>query len=228
MLPHSNCDAGSFEFTVTEKNPEYEKLLNRTSMIQVRKNGEEIFYGELRESTKAIDGTKECYTVGELAFLYDSIQPQADYREMTPRQMLETMLNIHNNQVEERKKFYIGIVTITDKNDSLHRYTNRENTLDAIREKLIEKLGGYLRIRKSFLEKIYLITRKKSQHPDITTACIPLGGKIGTKKFEVLDTYVDITTVNEGKDYVYNTKAVDRFGWVKKVVRWEDVTDRGT
>ena len=36
---------------------------------------------------------------------------------------------------------YLGKVTITDANDSLYRYTNFENTLKAIREKLVEKLG---------------------------------------------------------------------------------------
>lgn len=39
-----------------------------------------------------------------MSFLADSIQPQAEYHDMTPRQMLETFLDIHNNQVEDRKR----------------------------------------------------------------------------------------------------------------------------
>ena len=90
-----------------------------------------------------------------MSFLADSIQPQAEYHDMTPRQMLETFLDIHNNQVEDRKKIYLGKVTITDANDSLYRYTNFENTLKAIREKLVEKLGGYLKLRHEN-DKLYL------------------------------------------------------------------------
>ena len=46
------------------------------------------------------------------------------------------------------KRFYVGMVTVHDPNDSLYRFTNQETTLDCIREKLCEKLDGYLRIRK--------------------------------------------------------------------------------
>ena len=80
--------------------------------------------------------------------MFDSIQPQAKYQDMTSRQLLETWLNIHNSQVEEKKRFYVGMVTVHDPNDSLYRLTNQETTLDCIREKLCEKLDGYLRIRK--------------------------------------------------------------------------------
>lgn len=45
-------DAGSFEFDITDKNPEYGQLENRVSMIQVMKDDKEIFYGEVRQSGK--------------------------------------------------------------------------------------------------------------------------------------------------------------------------------
>ena len=141
-------DSGTFECDVPVVNPEYGNVKNRKSMIQVLKNGKEIFYGEVRESEKDFFGTKQIYAVGELAFLFDSIQPQAKYQNKTSRQLLETWLNIHNSQVEERKRFYVGMVTVHDPNDSLYRFTNQETTLDCIREKLCEKLNGYLRIRK--------------------------------------------------------------------------------
>ena len=90
-------DSGTFECDVPVVNPEYGNI-NRKSMIQVLKNGKEIFYGEVRESEKDFFGTKQVYAVGELAFLFDSIQPQAKYQNKTSRQLLETWLNIHNGQ----------------------------------------------------------------------------------------------------------------------------------
>ncbi|NBJ03603.1 hypothetical protein D3Z62_26835, partial [Lachnospiraceae bacterium] len=239
-------DAGSFEFLLPSGNPEYENIQNRKSMIQVLKDEEEIFYGEVRRCGKDQDNIKDCLVIGELAFLHDSIQPQAEYHDLTTRQMLETWLNIHNSQVEERKRFYVGIVTIHDTNDSLYRYTNRESTLDAIREKLVDRLGGYLRIRKEggvrYLDWITLPEYGKyCEQPiefgtnlldyaencsaeDLATAVIPLGARLEESPIEGLEAYTDITSVNGGVDYLYIPEAVERYGWVKKVVTWDDVT----
>ena len=239
-------DAGSFEFDITDKNPEYGQLENRVSMIQVMKDDKEIFYGEVRQSGKESYNIKNVFAIGELAFLHDSIQPQAEYHDLTTRQILETWLNIHNSQVEERKRFYVGIVTIHDTNDSLYRYTNRESTLDAIREKLVDRLGGYLRIRKvdgvRYLDWITLPEYGKyCEQPiefgtnlldyaetcsaeDLATAVIPLGARLEERPIEGLEAYTDITSVNGGVDYLYIPEAVERYGWVKKVVTWDDVT----
>ena len=239
-------DAGSFEFDITDKNPEYGQLENRVSMIQVMKDDKEIFYGEVRQSGKESYNIKNVFAIGELAFLHDSIQPQAEYHDLTTRQILETWLNIHNSQVEERKRFYVGIVTIHDTNDSLYRYTNRESTLDAIREKLVDRLGGYLRIRKvdgvRYLDWITLPEYGKyCEQPiefgtnlldyaetcsaeDLATAVIPLGARLEESPIEGLEAYTDITSVNGGVDYLYIPEAVERYGWVKKVVTWDDVT----
>lgn len=239
-------DAGSFEFLLPPGNPEYENIQNRKSMVSVCKKGKEIFHGEIRSCKKDQDNIKECFAIGELAFLCDSIQPQGDYHNLTPRQMLETWLNEHNSQVEERKWFRVGIVTIHDTNDSLYRFTNRENTLDAIRKKLIEKLGGYLRIRKKdgirYLDWITLPEYGKyceqsieygmnlldyaeeSSAEDLATAVIPLGARLEQSAIEGLESYVDITSVNEGIDYLYIPEAVEHYGWVRKVVTWNDVT----
>ena len=239
-------DAGSFEFLLPPGNPEYENIQNRQSMIQVLKDEEEIFYGEIRSCGKDQDNIKECLVIGELAFLHDSIQPQTEYHGLTTRQMLETWLNEHNSQVEERKRFYVGIVTIHDINDSLYRYTNRETTLDAIREKLVGRLGGYLRIRKvdgvRYLDWITLPEYGKyCEQPiefgsnlldyaencsaeDLATAVIPLGARLEESPIEGLEAYTDITSVNGGVDYLYIPEAVERYGWVRKVVTWDDVT----
>ena len=239
-------DAGSFEFLLPSGNPEYENIQNRQSMIQVLKDEDEIFYGEVRRCGKDQNNLKECLVIGELAFLHDSIQPQAEYHDLTTRQILETWLNIHNSQVEERKRFYVGIVTIHDTNDSLYRYTNRESTLDAIREKLVDRLGGYLRIRKvdgvRYLDWITLPEYGKyCEQPiefgtnlldyaetcsaeDLATAVIPLGARLEESPIEGLEAYTDITTVNGGVDYLHIPEAVERYGWVKKVVTWDDVT----
>lgn len=239
-------DSGTFECTVPAINPEYNNIKNRISMIQVLKNDKEIFYGEVRESEKDFYNNKQVYAVGELAFLFDSIQPQAKYQDMTSRQLLETWLNIHNSQVEEKKWFYVGIVTVHDSNDSLYRLTNQESTLDCIRQKLCEKLNGYLRIRKvdgkRYLDLITLQEYGKiCEQPvefgenlldysenvsanDLYTCVIPKGARLDESPIEGLEAYVDIKSVNDGKDYIYSAEAVAVYGWNRCVVSFDDVT----
>lgn len=240
-------DSGSVEFGLPVLNPEYGNIKNRISMLQVLKNGKEIFCGEVRESEKDFYGTKQVYAVGELAFLFDSIQPQAKYQDMTSRQLLETWLNIHNSQVEEKKRFYVGMVTVHDPNDSLYRFTNQETTLDCIREKLCEKLDGYLRIRKvdgkRYLDLVTLQEYGKiCEQPiefgdnlldysenvsasELYTCVIPKGARLEESPIEGLEAYVDIKSVNGGKDYLYSQDAVNTYGWNRCVVSWGDVTE---
>lgn len=239
-------DSGTLDLGIPVCNPEYGNIKNRVSMVQVLKNGKEIFYGEVREAEKDFYRTKQVYAVGELAFLYDSIQPQAVYHDLTSRQMLETWLNIHNSQVEDKKKFYVGIVTVHDSNDSLYRFTNQETTLDAIREKLCDRLNGYLRIRKEngkrYLDLVTLEEYGKiCEQPiefgdnlldytenisasDLYTCVIPKGARLEESPIEGLEAYVDIKSVNDGKDYVYSPEAVSVYGWNRCVVSWDDVT----
>lgn len=140
-------ECGTFECDIPVSNPCYERLSLRKSMIQVTKDGVEIFYGEIREIKQNFNFTKHIYAVGELGFLFDSIQPQARY-QTTPTNMLSAILTNHNNQVEARKQFQLGNVLVTDANNYVYHYTNREDTLTAIREKLCNTLDGYLKVRK--------------------------------------------------------------------------------
>lgn len=144
-------EAGSFECDIPQKNMRYTDFDNgqqlRSGIITVLKDGTEIFCGEVREVTQNFDFTKHIYAVGELAYLFDSIQPQAKYQG-TISSMFSALLANHNNQVETRKQFQMGNVLVTDPNGYIYHFTNREDTLTDIREKLCNTLDGYLKIRK--------------------------------------------------------------------------------
>lgn len=231
---------------MSAKNQMYDALEERVSMVQILRDGTEIFYGEVREIKESLDKIKSIYCVGELAFLFDSIQPQARYQNVEPVQMFTEMLNIHNSKVEEKKRFYVGIVTVTDPNNSIYRYTNGEDTLTAIRKKLCEPLDGYLRIRKEngkrYLDLVpleeygvsaeqpiqfgrnLLKYNSKRSGANIATVCVPRGAKLDAQVVDGLDAYVDIKSVNDGKDYVINQAAYETYGWIEKIVEWKDVT----
>jgi hypothetical protein len=91
------------------------------------------------------NGSYDCE--GELSYLIDSQQRHLEFRGTTV-EAITTILDYHNTQVEDYKHFEVGIVEIQDPNDYMYFYLDAETeTLDAIFEKLVDKLGGELQIR---------------------------------------------------------------------------------
>lgn len=240
--------AGEFEFKLPVTNPLYDEIQNRKSMVSVYRDKKEIFYGEVRSYKKDRFKNKAVYCAGALSFLADSVQPQAEYHDVSPRELLDTWLEIHNEQVEERKKIRCGVVTVHDTNDSLYRITNFENTLKAIREKLVDKLGGHLRLRHEngimFLDWIEIQEYGKyCEQPiefglnlldyseslaadDVITHLIPLGARIEQESAEsdtLWEPRVNITSVNNGSNYIYSEEAAKNFGHVWGTNTWDDV-----
>lgn len=240
--------AGQLEFICPPDNPYYEKIYNRKSIASVYRDDEEIFVGEVREQTKDLRGNKRVQCVGLLSYLADSVQPQEEYHNQTPYQLLSRFLFFHNEKIEERKKIRLGRVTVTDPNNSLYRFTNYETTLEAIMTKMVDKLGGYLKLRRERnqlvldylrLEEMGKATKQTIEFgqnlldytedvsaEEIASVLIPLGKEIEgeTEEKAVLKKYTDITSVNSGKNFIVSEEALSSFGWSCNVVRWDDVT----
>lgn len=240
--------AGTLTFSCPKENTCYDKVYNRKSIVSVYRDGKEIFIGEVREQEKDLARNKKVTCVGLLSYLADSIQPQKEYHDHTPYQLLSKFLAFHNEQVDEHKKIYLGKVTVQDPNNSLYRFTNFETTLEAIMGKLIDKLGGYLKLRneegKLYLDYLRLEEMGKATSQqiefglnlldytedlsaeEVTTAIIPLGKELESEgeTNEILKKYTDIASVNKGKNYLVSKEAQAEFGWVCRVVRWNDVT----
>ena len=143
--------SGTFSARVPKINPLYEKLKALDSTVRVERDGVALFYGRILSVERDFYGTKSITCEGELAFLLDSVQEPSEFHDVSPRAFLETLIAKHNNQMAKdgahNKRFTVGQVTVTDPNDSLYRYTNWETTLDAITDKLVKRLGGFLRVR---------------------------------------------------------------------------------
>lgn len=239
--------AGSFEFSILPKHPHYEEVNELTSVITAYDGDEEIFCGRVVEITKDLYNRKKVICEGELAYFNDTIQRPARYQGLTVRGYLETLVNIHNQQVKNQgidKTFKVGAVTVQDKNDYVYKYTNWESTLEVIKTDLLKTYGGYLRIRKEngvrYLDYLADYPNTNTQviefgsnlldfthdmvASDIVTAVIPLGARLeDVTEVEGLDAYLTIKDVNGGVDYVYSQEAVKSYGWIFKTVKWDDV-----
>lgn len=239
--------AGSFEFSILPKHPHYEEVNELTSVITAYDGDEEIFCGRVVEITKDLYNRKKVICEGELAYFNDSIQRPAKHQGLTVRGYLETLVNIHNQQVKNQgidKTFKVGAVTVQDNNDYVYKYTNWESTLEVIKTDLLNTYGGYLRIRKEngvrYIDYLADYPNTNTQviefgsnlldfthdmvASDIVTAVIPLGARLeDVTEVEGLDAYLTIKDVNGGVDYVYSQEAVKSYGWIFKTVKWDDV-----
>lgn len=148
--------AGSLTFKLPPTNIGYNKLACMTTELIVKQDDVEIWRGRI--ISEDIDFWKcKSYTAeGELAYLNDSIQPPKKYTVSSTniRSFLESLMATHNSQVgsSSGKAFNVGAVTVDDgdtleDSDSINRFTNYESTLQCINEKLVQRLGGHIRIR---------------------------------------------------------------------------------
>ena len=236
--------ADALEMSIPPCHPFYDTIKRMTSTIKVVDDDAIIFEGRATEDSINFQNNRKVYCEGALAFLNDSIQRPSENHDMTVLAFITQLLNNHNSQVEKNRQFTIGAVTVSDSNDSIYRYTNYENTLEAIKDKLLNRLGGYLRIRyegdKRYLDylaempntcqqtiefgKNLLDYASNVDTSEIATRIIPLGTTLDNSKYAAIDERLTIESVNDGIDYLQADNAVATYGVVTKVAIWDDVT----
>ena len=242
---------GSASFSVYPTHPYYGKVKKLTTDIIIYRDDEPEFYGRVLYDDEDFSGTKKVFIEGELAFLCDSIQRPKVYHNISVKAYVQDLIDIHNSQVEERKQFVVGRVTVTDSNDSLYRYSNYEDTRTSFKEKLTSRLGGHLVIRHEdglrildYLSdedyyskntqgirfgKNLLDFSRNMDASDLVTCVIPLGAKLDEEDQDpeleaISDQRLTIESVNGGVDYVTDDSAVKEYGKIYKTVTWDDVT----
>lgn len=239
---------GRFTFTMYPGHPRYNEVKAFKSVIEIFQNGVRIFRGRPLDVDGDFENSKTVYCEGDLAFLMDSIQRPYQWSGGVV-DYLQFLIDRHNDQVEESKRFIIGNVTVTDPNDYIVRADSQYlRTWEIIDSKLIKMMGGYLVVRHvegtNYIDYLDDSTYRSDQviklgenmldlaqsrkGSAICTALIPTGATLETENEttgETTDSVVDIRSVNDGLDYIYNQEAVDRFGWIFKHVEFENITE---
>ena len=232
-------DAGYLELCIPFSNPMYDEIHERHGKIALYKDNNPTWYGEVRDVSVDFSKNKTVYIVGEASYLNDTVQPQRQYED-TKRNILTEFINNHNAMVEDNKKFSVGIIS-NNGNKTMKVVTDWSYTLDAIREHLCED-EEYFRIRHVNGERFIDIMQledygkrseqvimfgdnmldyaEESSGADIATVCIPLGVKLEESAVEGVDSYLTCETANGGKNYVLIQSAIDRLGYITKVVHF--------
>lgn len=231
---------GSFEFAIYPDHPYFDFLNKLKSIITVYQDDYMMFRGRILDDEIGFYNEKQVSCEGELAFLIDSLQRPFDFNG-TISEFLSFLIDRHNEQVDADKRFTLGTVSVTDPNNYIHRTDSEyQNTLETIQKGLLDTHGGYLWIRHveditylDYLEDFHslstqeitfaknLLDLKRIRNgDDIATVLIPLGAKV-----EGSEDRLTIKTVNDGKDYLEDTEAVEKYGRITVTHKWDDVTE---
>ena len=235
--------AGSAEFVLPTNNVMYDNITKLKSIIVIYDEDDEIFRGRVTHDEKNFYNQKEVYCEGELSFLVDSVvRPYSFQGEVA--ELFTKYLSDHNSQVDPEKQFQVGIVTVTDPNDYITRESSDyPKSLDEMKAKLIDLLGGYFRLRienrTRYLDYItdygsvsdqviefgvnLLDLTEYISAEDVFTVLIPLGAEQEDSEGN-LTGRLTIESVNDSKDYIEDETAVELFGRIWKVQEWDDVT----
>ena len=244
----------TFDFSFYQNNKGYGQIQPLKTQIEVvnTKTNDMIFKGRVYMPTDdmASDGLHSTSFVcqSEMGYLTDSVSRHVEWRG-SPRDLLNGILNWHNSQVEEFKKFQLGVVEVTDPNDFQYLYLSAtRNTYDEIQDKIIDRLGGELSIRYEngirYLDVLKRIGKQSRttiklgknlrtlsrtvDATEVVTRLTPLGTRIESEDETATDASEErltIASVNNGKTYIDREDLFKYYTIKGKSVVWNDVND---
>ena len=233
--------SGSFSFDISDSNINFNQIKPMLSKIEIFQDNEKIFEGRPIEFRENFNRTMRYRCEGALAYLCDSVQPQAEFHDTSVQDFLKALLKVHNDKMPKEKQIKLGRVTVEA---NLYRFTNMELTLEAIKEKLVKRLGGHIIIRYEGKERYldYLKEGEKNEtqtisfgenllnftkNLDVTkivTRLIPLGVNLPSPKIPALGERLGISGATEGGvPYVENKEAIKKYGIIERINTWDDV-----
>ena len=237
--------AGSFTFKIYPTNIGYNYFQKFKSYVNLYREDRLIFSGRVLEEKKGFSNEKTIICEGLLAMLNDSIIRPFSFQG-TITEFLTMLINNHNSQVSEDKQFTLGTVTVTDPNNYIARSREGYNSTMALFDDTVSTLGGYFVVRPengvlyidyledftaesgqevNFGENLLDIT-KESSGTELITALIPLGAESQETQEDgtVIRRKLTIESVNDGNDYLTNTEAIEKYGFILGIHEWNDVT----
>lgn len=235
----------SFSFSISALNPNYDKLTDWKTIVEVQ-NGlteENDFEGVMVHSKECVSASgtinKICTCEGFMTYLNESVQPYHHYESENVTSFLSSLLANHNSLVSADKHIQLGSISISGDN-SHSKTTAYRSTLEEIKVNLIDRLGGEIQVRKTnnglvldYLDRIGYVSSTtielakniqtisvETDTSNIVTRLVPLGASISDETSERLT----IGEVNEGRDYIDDTAAISKYGIIMGTVIFDDIT----
>lgn len=249
-----NC-INSFTFTIYPNNEGYNLINPLSTLVKVlnTKTGKYEFIGRVLSPKYSMTSSglvsKSYVCESELAYLLDTYQSYEEIHNISVKGYLERLIQVHNANTNDNKKFTVGNVDVVDNNDSLYKYIAYDRTKKNIDDDLIGKLGGELQIRYEngvryldYLTEIGQVCsteiRLAKNLKDIThdidfngycNRLIVLGAKLKTEDEEGNEVdsekRLTIESVNNGIRYIDDVESIEKYGIIQGQVIYDDVTE---
>lgn len=231
--------AGSLEFTIPVTNPNYNAYSKLKSIIRLEQDGTEIWRGRVLDDTKDTDLNKDVMCEGELAFLNDMNVRKYDYSSgISVVDYFNRVMNYYGGASSYRS-IKAGNVTVPNTTLKIKMDEATNTCLNELSSNLVGAIGGYLRLRRSndqsYLDYIDAYSQTSNQviefgsnilsieeyidASDVYTVIIPFG------KQDNNGNRVNITSVNNGSDFIESSQGASLFGRIDRSVVWDDVID---
>lgn len=234
----------NFTFSIYPTNTGYEHINQWKTTVNVlnEKTGLYEFRGRVLLVEKLMDSKgliyKRVTCESELGYFHDSYTRHKKYENVSVVEFLQDILDNHNKQVTEDKRFLLGNVEF---GDNLQREVAYISTWECLKTRLFENsnLGGELFVRyengQRYLDYVKHRGRQVTNTPievannmislineddfsDFCTRLIPLGAKLQDSEERVT-----ISAVNNGLDYIDDINGINKYGIIEKAVVWDDV-----
>lgn len=147
-LTIKETDIDDLELTVNRDNLLFDNVKPMHTHVEVYDDDKLLFRGRAIKPKKEMQSSGRfirTYTFEDIeAYLLDSIQRFYEAVGLTPKEFLQSLIDVHNSQVPQYKQFKLRNCNVTNSKDDAYRQIDYPKTRDAIKDKLINELGGYL------------------------------------------------------------------------------------
>lgn len=232
---------GTADIVMPPDHPAYTAYTEYSTLVRILRDGVQLFRGRALYVADEFHRQRTVVCEGELCFFQDAISRPYLYQD-TPAAVFASVVQDYNTQVEERKQFQVGTVTVTDPNDYIRLESDAaETTLDTL-NKLLSRCGGYIifttnndgrRVINWYEVPGYrssqevdldlggnlLSFARDGSNTDLATALLPYGARD-----ESTGKRLTIESVNDGLDYIVDGEAEALRGRITATMTWDDVT----
>ena len=243
-----------FTFVIPFTHPLYNKMVPFKSIVEVVNlyDGAIEFVGRVLTTTNEMttDGFAQKVTCEDfLSYLHDSSQW---FQKLPNRGASQYMLEIFkaaNSQVEEYKRYNLKEVTVESRTDKPYRYIGYESSWDCVRERLINNIGGYLRVyelnaslhldwtkdigqvKKSPIQigKNIKSASRMLDFDGLATQIMPVGADVQKdqpdqdQSPDVTREQITIWNVNNHSLFLEDKELIKEFGIIRKPVIWTEI-----
>lgn len=147
-LTIKETDIDDLELTVNRDNLLFDNVKPMHTHVEVYDDDKLLFRGRAIKPKKEMQSSGRfirTYTFEDIeAYLLDSVQRFYEAVGLTPKEFLQSLIDVHNSQVPQYKQFKLRNCNVTNSKDDAYRQIDYPKTRDIIKDKLINELGGYL------------------------------------------------------------------------------------